>query len=97
MRDIRDHVPGFIPPGHFARLRRRRSAVLAEFVTTLALFIAIMITLTMVGLEIAQAGALKTLHPAGARIALSALMGLILAGAGSVTALVAFAPVRRKR
>lgn len=96
MRIIRDDIPGFTPPGDSLRYRRRRSAIAVELLTSFALIGAIGIAAFAVSMEIAEAGALRSVHASAQGIALSALL-LLLLGTGGLTAFATIAPAIRRR
>jgi hypothetical protein len=93
MLNTPDDIPGFSDPGHIARFHRRRSAVFAQLVATLALIVAIAIAAVAVTMEIAEAGVLKSAHDAGGGVAFAAFLALVMVGMGGLMALVAAAPV----
>ncbi|MEZ5787044.1 MAG: hypothetical protein R3D62_11390 [Xanthobacteraceae bacterium] len=96
MRIIRDDIPGFTPPRSALHHWRRRSVIAIELLMSFALIGAIGIAAFAVSMEIAEAGALRSVHPSAHGVAISALL-LLLLGTGGLTAFAAIAPVIRKR
>lgn len=90
-------VHGFTHPGHIARFQRRRTAILAQLVTTLALAVATAIAATVVSMEIAQAGVLKVAPDTGGGLMVALTLTLVTVGTSGLAVLAAVAPIRRKR
>ncbi len=78
---------GFSHPGRCARFQRRRSALLAELVASLALVLSILVSATAVGMGIAHAEVLQGAIDETARLAVAMLVSLLLVGMGGLTAL----------
>jgi ABC-type cobalamin transport system permease subunit len=96
MTDTTDELHGFAHPGHIARFQRRRTAVLAQLVATIALAVATAIAATVVSIEIAQAGVLKVAPGAGGGLMVALTLTLVTVGTSGLAVLAAVAPIRCK-
>ena len=94
MRIIRDDIPGFTHPDKALTHWRRRSAIAVELLMTFGLIGAIGIAAFAVSIELAEAGALRSVHASAHGVTVSALLLLLLA-TGGLTAFATLAPATR--
>jgi hypothetical protein len=87
MLDASQDISGFGHPGRIARFHRTRYAVVAHLIATLALILAIAISVAAVTMEIAEAGVLNSMPEVGDGVAFAAFpaLTLITLGGGLLT------------
>jgi len=96
MLDASQDISGFGHPGRMVRFHRARYAIVAHLIATLALILAIAISVAAVTMEIAEAGVLNSMPEVGDGVAFAAFpaLTLIALGGGLVASFTA-APVTR--
>lgn len=82
MRIIRDDISGFVTPRSALPRGRRRAAITIELLTSFALICAIAIAAFAVGMEIVEAGAVKSVHAFAHGVRVPALQLLCLGTSG---------------
>jgi Na+/pantothenate symporter len=77
---------GFARPAGY-RPNRRRSAMLAQLIASLALVVSIAVAATAVSIGIARADALTPIKHYGTKLATASIVAVVLVGMGGLTAI----------